>query len=235
MSSENIHENHRERLRDMYLKGGFDSMAPHQILELMLFYAIARKDTNPLAHKLIDRFGSVAGVLDADPEALMTVDGVGKSTAAYLHMFVDVFRMYEMEKSTHTDQLTSVKDIGDRLRPCFIGAKNEKAFLLCLNSNMSVLSCDELSEGSINFTGIDFRKVVGIALRVRASFVVLAHNHPGATAIPSSADIATTRSVQDVLKELGIVLLDHLVFDDTDFVSMTQSGYISRYNRFQGV
>ena len=99
MSSENIHENHRDRLRDMYLKGGFKNMAPHQILELMLFYAIPRKDTNPLAHKLIDTFGSLSGVLEADPQDLVAVDGVGKSTAAYLKMFIDVFQIYEREKN----------------------------------------------------------------------------------------------------------------------------------------
>ena len=230
MASENIHENHRERLRDMYLKGGFDSMAPHQVLEFMLFYAIARKDTNPLAHKLIDRFGSITGVLEADPEDLMAVDGVGKSTAAYLKMFIDVFKMYETEKSSGFEQLMSVKELGAFLRPYYIGERNEVAHLLCLNANMTVITCEEISRGDIRSTGLSFRRVAEIALRVNASFVVLSHNHTGATAIPSNNDIATTQSAQKVLKELGIIVIDHLVFAEGDFVSMAQSGFMKTYN-----
>jgi DNA repair protein RadC len=229
MSTENIHENHRDRLREMYLKGGFKSMAPHQILELMLFYAIPRKDTNPLAHKLIDTFGSLSGVLEADPQALMAVDGVGKSVAAYLKMVIDVFQIYETEKNKDFHQLYTTDDFGRYLKPYFIGARNEISYLICLDGNMTLIACVELSQGDISSTSFSHRKIAEIAFRVNASYVVLAHNHPGATAIPSTSDIMLTQESQKILKELNVFLIDHLVFSDGDFTSMASSGYIKSF------
>jgi DNA repair protein RadC len=221
-----IHEGHRDRLKTRFLNEGLDSFTPVQVLELMLFYSIPRQDTNEIAHRLIKEFGSFSQVLEADVEELVKVDGVGKNTATLLKLLPEVGRYYGVDRSKMVDiPLTTIEQCGEYLRPFFRGRCNETVFLLCLDAKCKVLGCRMVGEGSINSAAVPIRRVVEIALAAKATSVVLAHNHPSGIALPSNEDCITTKRIAAALSTVEVLLTDHLVIADDDYVSMVQSGW----------
>ena len=220
-----IHDGHRQRLKDRYLRDGLDGFTEIQMLELLLFYAIPVRDTNPLAHELLDRFGSLGKVLDAPMEKLMEVNGVKEHAATLLKLTKDMARCYEVSKTKEETCLTTIEACGNYLKPFFKGRRNETVFLLTLDAKLKVLNCNEVGEGSVNSANVPIRRVVEIALAEGASTVVLAHNHPSGIAVPSHEDVATTRRLATALSAVDVVLADHIVVADDDYVSMVQSGY----------
>ena len=219
-----IHEGHRQRLKKRFLEEGLDRFTDIQVLELLLFYCIPRKDTNPIAHALLDHFGSLSQVLEAPVEELQKVEGVGENAATFLHLTTEVSRFYLVDRSTRVSILPTVDDCARYLMPFFFGRRNETVFLLCLDAKCKVLCCREVGEGSINSAGISVRRIVETALGVGATTVVLAHNHPSGVAVPSGDDIQTTRRLAAALSAVEISLADHIIVADDDCVSMVQSG-----------
>ena len=222
--SESIHKGHRQRLKERFLREGLDNFTDIQALELALFYAIPRKDTNPIAHALLDRFGSLDQVLDAQVEELAKVPGMGESAAVLLHLITEMGRYYLVSRSTQSKVLPTLEDCASYLVPFFHGRRVETVFLLCLDAKCKVLCCKEVGEGSVNSAGISIRKIVETALGANARAVVLAHNHPSGVAIPSGEDVQTTRRIAAALQAVEIQLVDHIVVADADYVSMVQSG-----------
>ena len=224
MATESIHKGHRERLKQRFLEEGLDNFTEIQVLELLLFYAIPRSDTNPLAHALLDHFGSLSQVLDADTEELKKVTGIGDHAATLLALVIDLCRYYQVNCARQTEILTTLDECGKYLAPRFFGRTRETVFLLCLDAKCKVLCCKELGEGTINAASISVRKVVETALSANASTVILAHNHPSGIAVPSGEDIQTTQRIAAALHAVEIHLADHIVVADGDYVSMVQSG-----------
>ena len=220
-----IHDGHRERMKKRFLEEGLDSFTQIQALELLLFYCIPQKDTNPLAHALLDRFGSLSQVLEAPVEELRKVPGVGAHTAIFLHLITEAGRFYLVNRSSQEKILPSLESCAEYMLPFFFGRKVETVFLLCLDAKCKVLCCKEIGEGSVNAAGISVRRVVETALNAGATTVVLAHNHPSGLALPSAEDIQTTRRVATALSAVEIHLADHIVVADGDYVSMVQSGH----------
>lgn len=218
-----IHDGHRQRLKDRFLREGLDHFDELYVLELLLYYCIARKDTNPIAHALLDHFGSLTAVFEATPEELETVPGIGKNTAAFLTLIPQVGRYYQIKRNEAGACLKTVKQCGDYLMPYFYGRENETVFLLCLDAKCKVLGCKLVGEGSVNSANIPIRRVVEIALNTNATTVVLAHNHPSGLAIPSADDIQTTIRVAKAMEAVEITLADHIVVAGDDFVSMLES------------
>lgn len=215
---------HRKRVRDRFRQEGLDHFEDVHALELVLFYAIPRIDTKPLARALLTRFGSFSQVLEATEEELMTVKGVGPSTATFLNLINAVGRYQKVkEKKKHMILLNS-NAYGNYLVDYFSGRRNEAVVLLCLDAKCKVLNCQVLSEGDVNAISLSIRKVVEAALASNATSVVLAHNHPSGIALPSKEDVAVTRQVATALGGIGIVLVDHIVVADGDFTSMADSG-----------
>ncbi len=215
-------------MRERYMLNGTDGMEVHEVLELMLYYTIPRCDTNPIAHKLIDTFGSFSGVLEASVEDLAEVEGIGKKAAVFLKLFNDVHRVYETDKVKNTKQMKSLEDIGQYLMPRFIGRRNEIVLLMCLDSKNEIICSHIMFEGSVNSAAFDIRQLVGTAIRTNAASVVLAHNHPGGLALPSTKDINTTRRIMGILNQLGIQLTDHIIYAGNDYVSLAQSQDLNR-------
>lgn len=203
---------------------GLDNFEPVQVLELLLFYAVPRRDTNELAHALIDRFGSVARVMDAPVSELMKVSGVGEYAASFLHLVKSAGRYYQIDSVNKGIQIRDTEECGRYLLPYFIGRQVETVFLLCLNANCNVISCREVGEGEINSAVISPRAIVEIALAEKASTVVLAHNHPSGVALPSQEDVLATRRLAAALETVDVALFDHLIIADDDYVSLVQSG-----------
>lgn len=218
------HDGHRQRLKTEFLARP-DSFPDHKLLELLLFYANPRSDTNPLAHELIDHFGSLAGILDATPEELQKVKGVGEHAAVLFKAVKEFSGRYLTVRTQVDDIARSTRDFYTLLRPYFFGARNEMLCLLCLDGKHKVLGIRRLGEGNVNAVNITTRLIAEAALSLNASAVVLAHNHVSGIAFPSDEDIATTNSLAPILNTLGVVLVDHLIFVDDDMVSLRDSGF----------
>lgn len=219
-----IHEGHRQRLKKHFLEEGLDGFTQVQVLEMLLFYAIPRKDTNPLAHELLNRFGSLAQVLEAPVEALCQVDGITEHAATLIHFCKEVGRYYQVNRVSQCTVLPSVSDCARYLLPFFFGRTVETAFLLCLDAKCKVLCCKEVGQGDVNSTAISVRKIVETALNANATSVVLAHNHPSGLAIPSSEDMQTTLRIAQGLRAVEITLADHVIVADDDYISFAMSG-----------
>ncbi len=220
-----LHEGHRQRLKERFQKDGLDSFEEHQVLELLLFYCIPRMDTNPIAHELIERFGSLPRVLEAPASELRKVKGISDGSAQYLSMLMDLIRYYCSHDPGMPEILDTVEDCGKYLVPKFMAQRNETVFMLCLDSKKKVISCKMVGKGSVNSAGVPIRSIVEMALGENATSVVLAHNHPSGIALPSDEDRATTIRLAKALDAVDIILVDHIVVADGDFVSMAQSGY----------
>lgn len=220
-----IHDGHRSRLKERFLREGLDGFTDFQALELLLFYAVPRRDTNPIAHALIEKFGSLRQVLDAPVERLTEVEFITENAAVLLKLAPAMLRYYQVDKVVNEKPLLTIQDCGDYLKHFFIGKKNETVYLLSMDAKCKVLSCRKVGEGSVNSANVPIRRVVEIALAEGASTVVLAHNHPSGIAIPSHEDYATTRRLAAALSAVEVVLADHIVVADDDYVSMVQSGH----------
>ena len=220
-----VHDGHRERLKERFRSEGLDGFTEVQVLELLLFYSVTRKDTNEIAHALLEKFGTLAQVLDANPADLEKVPGMGSSSALFLKLLSAAGRRYQISRTESATILRTLEQCGAYLQPRFFGRKHEAVFLLCLDAKCKVLACKQVGEGSVNSAGVPIRRIVETALSANATMVVLAHNHPSGLALPSADDIQTTKRLAVALDTVEITLIDHLVFSDDDYVSMAQSGY----------
>lgn len=219
-----MHDGHRQRLKKNFLDNGLSGFYDHNVLELLLFYTIPRRDTNELAHTLINTFGSLSAVFDAPYEELIKVDGVGDNTASLIKLLTPLYGRYLEDKHSNCTTILSTEDAGRYFTAKYIGNNNiETAMLLCLDNKGSVINCDIISKGSVKMAEITSRKVVEVALKNNSSSVILAHNHPGGVAVPSSADVDVTRNLVKMLSSLDIKLRDHIIVADQDYFSMADS------------
>ena len=197
-----LHDGHRQRKRERFLKQGADGLADHEVLELLLYYAIPRRDTNELAHRLIQHFGTLDAVFQAAAQRCAR-------------------RSVSAERI-----LNSVERCGAYFMDLLDGQRRELLYQVCLDGKGKVLSCKCLSQGSADMTSLSIRQVVENALLSGAAGVVLGHNHPSGVALPSAEDRAATLQVRDALATMDIRLLDHIIVADGDFVSMEASGLL---------
>lgn len=216
-------------MKSEFLARGLEGMADHRALELLLFYAIPRKDVNQLAHDLIKAFHSLSGVFNATPEQLMAVDGIGEHAACLIKLIPALGGLYQADRSRLGDILDTTESLGEYLKPEFFGQRNEITVILCLDAKSKVIKCKRLDEGSADSTSISLRKLMGVALAFNSSQVVLAHNHISNIAMPSQEDILATKMAYDAFRQVDIFLRDHLIFAFDDFVSMRDSGYFAKF------
>lgn len=221
-----LHSGHRQRLRQQFLTHGLDSLHDVNVLELVLFYAVPRQDTNPIAHRLLDRFGSLSRVFDASLEELMEQGGLTENAAALIKLLPAVARRQQLSRSDLGSVLSTTRQCGDYLVPYFYGATDEMVYLLGLDAKCKVLGCVQLFQGTVNYAHLSTRRVVEAALKMKATSVVLAHNHTSGIAVPSQEDIQTTHAISHALDLVGVLLADHIVVADEDYVSMAESGLL---------
>lgn len=221
-----VHDGHREKMRRRFLSGGLESFAPHEALELLLYYAIPRRDTNPIAHALMARYGSLSAVLNAPVEDLQKVEGIGESAAVLLHLVAPLARRAELEEAAREMAVRSSRQAGQYLLAAFAGKKRETVYQLCLDQKGKLLACKCLGEGGVSAASLDIRKVVENAILTSASAVILSHNHPSGIALPSREDYDVTDRAKAALATIGVTLMDHIIVADGDYVSMADSGYL---------
>lgn len=223
----NLHQGHRKRLRQRFLEQGLDGLPDINVLELLLFYCVPRQDTNPIAHRLLDAFGSLAGVLEASQEDLMALGGLSENAAALIRLTMAVSRRQQICRAQEQKILDTTEKYGSYLSAFFAGATEEQVYLLALDSRCRPLACTKLSAGTVSSASVSVRSVVECALRLKASSVVLAHNHTSGIALPSQEDVRTTHTLEAALRSVDVLLADHIVVAGDDFVSLRDSGFMS--------
>ena len=225
-NGKNPHKGHRERVRRRFVAGGLDGFTEHEALELLLCYAIPRRDVNGLAHRLIERFGGLAGVLDAPLDDLTETEGVGERAAVLIKLVPQLSRKYMLSHlgDGKNAVLDNVEKAGQFFVPFFHARTDEAVYLACLDPRCRLISCRVLAEGNEAFAAITIKQVLETAVRERAFSIILAHNHPNGVALPSREDDNFTRTLYRSLGLLGITLEDHIIVANDEFVSLADSG-----------
>lgn len=221
-----IHDGHRARMKELLRKNGIDAFSDHTVLELLLYCSIPRGDVNPLAHELMNRFGTLAGVFEAPEEELLKVDGVGANTVYLIKLVPQIAKRYMVSRVYENSIINSTEDAGKFLVPRFHGELNEMVYLLSLDAKGKVLNCSLVGTGDVNSANVSIRKIVSTALKYNATSVILAHNHTSGMALPSGDDVNTTIELHEALRRVDVTLLDHLIIADDDFVSLAANGVV---------
>lgn len=222
-----VHAGHRERMRSRFLETELDGFDDINALELLLTYAITRKDTNPLAHALLDRFGSFKDVMEASVDDLMTVKGIGVNAAILIRLTGQLCKRYLMSKRKAGVRLDGPEQVFEYVMPLFSFEATERLFLICLDTENRVLDCSEISKGSVDSVYGNPRQIITIAAQRHASKIILAHNHPSGMLVPSEHDMAYTNELQQALLTFQIQLSDHVIVGDGECLSMRQHGCIA--------
>lgn len=220
------HDGHRDRLKERYTEHGLDTFNDLNVLELLLFYAIPRRDTNLLAHALLDHFGTLDAVFDASVYELEQVPGIGRNTAILIRLVPEISRRYAVSKTADITVFSSSTAAGRYLLPRLGNEKAERALLLCLDARKKLISCADLGTGVVDTVSLNVRQVVETALKTRASSVILAHNHPSGNPAPSRDDELLTRRVREALQLVDITLDDHIIVGGQAWFSFTDSGLL---------
>lgn len=221
-----IHKHHRERMRRRFLAHGFDGFSEHEILELLLYYAIPRRDVNPLAHEILDEYKSLANVFDTDPRELAKFPGLGENSATLLTMVPKLSQVYEQSKFSREDLLHDTESIGKYAISLLKGKVNEEFALICLDSNRRVHWSGVVFKGTIDRVETYPRQIVAEVIRHNAKTVVFAHNHPNGSLMPSLADKSVTKRLTEILSRIDVVTIDHIIVAGNRFYSMAETGFI---------
>ena len=219
-----VHDGHRERLRARFAEHGLDSFNELNALELLLCYAIPRRDTNEIAHRLLDAFGSLSGVFQASMQELTSIPGIGENAATLILMVPQIVKKAHVSKARETKIIRNSTDAGNYLLPYFLDEPDEIVMMLCLDNKRAVICCREMGRGVVNCVDANIRRMVETALKVKTTTVIIAHNHPNGVALPSREDDNFTRTLYRSLGLLGITLEDHIIVANDEFVSLADSG-----------
>ena len=212
--SENIHAGHRERIRETYRKQGMNGMADHAVLEMLLTYVIPRRDVNELAHRLLNTFGSLTGVLEADPLRLADVDGIGDRAGLFLHLLYDLHRRLTLESASSLNGATRLENPESACRYAIAlgtGDRYETLRIICLDANMTVLHTEALQVGTLSHVSFEPRRVIETAMIHKVRYLILTHNHPSGILIPSEEDIKTAKMIEEIGSRLEIDVRDQLI------------------------
>lgn len=223
-----IHAGHRARLKERFCKGEMDAFAPHEALELLLTYAIPRRDTNALAHALIERFGSLHAVLEAPVEELTAVDGIGEHAALLMRLMLPLMRLYDQDKQVKRPSMDTFSQVEDHCRTLFKGVTVERFYVLCFDARLKLIASQMIAEGTLNEVAIYPRRVVSAVLRHNAAGTVLCHNHPGGSPLPSDEDVALTEQIEALVTGVGVRLYDHILIAGDRCFSFFANGLIGQ-------
>lgn len=223
-----LHSGHRARLRDRFFREGLEQFEDHQVLELLLFQALPRQDTNEIAHRLLNRYGALSAVLEADPRDLATTPGVGKAAAGFLTLIPPLTRRYLHDRNTRNKPyLNDPVKASHHIIPLLAGRTEEAFYVLCLDNRCRLLFPALISRGTVTEALVHPRQVVEVALRHKAVNIILAHNHPSDVLRASQQDINLTLILERALIPIGIRLVDHVIVAGERSLSMASEGILS--------
>lgn len=220
----NIHKDHRKKVRERYYENGLQGMAPHNIIELLLFFGIPFKDTNPMAHELINRFGSLSSVLEAKRSDLLQIKGMTENAACLISLILPLYRKYSEDLMNRKKNFKDNDELVEFLRALHIDNNiNERVFVLCFDANDYLITYRMLGEGDINSSNVDLRKLAALVLETNCQSCVISHNHPHGVCLPSKADVGATNAISYLLSTLKVKLSNHIIVSDNDYFSMAES------------
>lgn len=223
-SSNKIHSGHRQKVRDKFYETGFNGMAPHNVLEMLLFFGIPYKDTNPIAHELIDRFGSISAVFEASRTELQSVKGMTENAACLITMMLPLYKQYSEDLFKRNPTFANLKETVEFLRKLYIDKTNtECVYVLCFDGKDSLIRYRMLSMGDISSSSVDFRKLAGIVLETKATQIILSHNHPHGVALPSKDDVDVTKVLVPFMETMKVKVKDHIILTDDSYFSMANT------------
>ena len=220
------HSGHRARMKKKLKEQGLDVFEPHEVLEILLYYAIPQKNTNDIAKNLIDRFGSISAVFDAPLEVLMRA-GLTEHQALYLKMIPDVTRLYLVDKYHNPSKVLSYANMAEYIIDKFVGfEEKEHVLLILMDTKGKEVYSGMIAHGDFVSANISIREIVTLALNYGASMAIIAHSHPSGNALPSKEDVMTTIQLKEALALVNVDLLDHFIVADHDCVSLAESNLI---------
>ena len=226
-----VHDGHRQRTREEFLRNGFDiDTPPHKMVEMLLFYSTPRKDTNDMAHELFNRFGTLSALLSATPEQITSVKGIGNNTVClleFIKMFNKIAYFEQKKKVLKVDK--TFDDFYEFLSVQYFALNREEFSMATFKGNGKLINWQVLQVGTLTEVNVSLRNIIEIALKEQASSVIIAHNHPGGDALPSPEDVLMTKNISKGLGNIGVGLLDHVIFCDDDYISMRQSRAYREY------
>ncbi len=230
MADSKIHKGHRQRMRQRIAEQGFSSLAPHEALEVLLYITNPQKNTNGIAHELINKFGDFAGVLDASEEELQSIDGIGPNSARMLHLMPEISRYYQRSRAKKAGRIRSTEQLAGFLMGKFDGLEQERAMLVVLDSRNRIKNTFWLREGTSNQVRFEIKDVVEAALKGGTDTVALCHNHPNGMALPSREDVQATESIVRALGMIKVHLRDHIIITETEYFSMREENRLPFYD-----
>lgn len=219
------HSGHRIRLKKRFIReGGFENFEDHNILEMLLFYTIPRKDTNELAHRILDRFGSLHALFDASYEELVKTPGISENTACLIKAILPAARAYNYSKYQQVTILNNMDKVSDYLLGKYAGFSEEVLGLVSMDNCFRALSFDILARGTIDSVILDVRKVIETLIVNQATIAIIVHNHPSGHALPSKEDIYQTRRIISACNSINVSVLDHDLIAGGECISLHSSG-----------
>ncbi len=218
------HSGHRARLKKRFIReGGFENFEDHNILEMLLFYTIPRRDTNELAHKILDKFGSLYALFDAPYEELIKTPGISENTACLIKAILPAARAYNYSKYQQVTVLNNMNKVSDYLLGKYAGFSEEVLGLVSMDNCYRALSFDILAKGTIDSVIIDVRKIIETLINNQATMAIIVHNHPSGFAIPSPQDVYQTRKIIAACNSINVSVLDHNLIAHGECISMHSS------------
>ena len=224
---ENLHEGHRKRVKERFLKHGLESFTEIQVLETLLFYAVPKKDTNETAHLLLNTFGSLKKVFEADYDMLLKVNGIGENAASLIKFFQMASKRYlELVYMEQQETVYNTPDsLMDYCKRLFLGEKKELVYVIGLDADLVIVNKELINEGCPDNSSIPFRKITDFVSKSNISRIVITHNHPNGLFLASQADIAITQDLVQVMEQIGIDVVDHIIVGKTGAASMRNGVY----------
>ena len=229
--SENLHVGHRQRLKDRYRVGGMASLEEHEQLEMLLFYAIPRCDTNATAHRLLNVFGSIPAILDAPLEEIERVKGVGKGAGIFFRFLRDIYSVYQTKDQDKQPIIKKPVDAAKRLMILYSSGDMEKITVLLLNHQNRLIHAGALNTDQSDWVNADLRGIIHMAFNYEADKIIIGHNHPSGDVRPSHADVQHSLSMEHSLSRVGISMLDHIIIHNREFYSLAEHGELYRSNK----
>lgn len=218
-----LHEKHRERLKEKFLEFGLDGLEDHELVELLLFYSIPRQNTNEIAHKLINEYGRLSDILEADTKNIMEIKGISKHSAVLFKLILACVNKYMNEQNDIVNAMLTPRNIDKYIKNLFYGHTNEVAYALLLDKDCIVKKVKKLSSGTVNAAPLYPREVVKLAVNERYPYMILAHNHPNGNEMPSQNDFKITKTIELALNFVEVRLVDHVIVSGEKVISLAKN------------
>lgn len=222
----NVHSDHRKRMRDKFIENGIAVFADHEIIEFLLFYAIPRKDVNALAHQLLSHFGSISAVLEASIESLMQIEGIGENTATYIHFLFELFNRYNKDTHMRT-KLSSSAVTKAYCKRLYTEPNVEQFYVICVGPSNKIINQRLINSGTMTKVNVNIRQITDFALKNKCERIIITHNHTSEKCMPSDEDISFTRSIICSCMLNDIDVLNHIVVSRTDSASFAELGILN--------